>query len=238
MSLSSIFKAKDKDDVSRDDPFLKNTKGSIMIISGKKRTGKSTLALNLLGSKQIFKGYFGNIWLISPSKEEKTKSLREELEKDGKYFTDLNETNIKSITDFIKNEMNVKKMKEKKLGRKLPDIYNCLWIDDCVADLPRSMKKNCITNLFYNHRHYNLSIICTTQSYKNIAPNLRKQADLLYIFAMSNKKEKEAIQEDWDIPDEAFDQCFKDESDHPFLTVNLVSSHPTFFRKMDRIELN
>jgi hypothetical protein len=68
MSLSKVFKALDKDVVSKDAPFLKNTKGSIMLISGKKRTGKSSLALNMLGSKQIFKGYFGNIWLISPSK--------------------------------------------------------------------------------------------------------------------------------------------------------------------------
>lgn len=235
MSLSSVFKAKDKDDVSSNDPFLKNTKGSIMLICGKKRTGKSTLALNLLSAKQIFKGYFGNIWLISPSKEEKTKALREELDKEGKYFTELNEMNISKITDFIKGELAQKKIKEKKLGKKLPDIYNCLWLDDVVADLPRSMKKNCITNLFYNHRHYNLTIFATTQSYKQIAPNLRKQADLLYIFPMANKKEKEAIQEDWDIPDEVFETCFQDESDHPFLTVNIIGSRPTFFRKMDKM---
>jgi hypothetical protein len=208
-----------------------------MLISGKKRTGKSTLALNMLSSPKIFKGYFGNIWLISPSKEEKSKQLREELDKDGKYFTELNEANIKSITDFITAEQHSKKMREKKIGRKLPDIYNCIWLDDVVADLPRSMKKNVITNLFYNHRHYNLSIICTTQSYKNIAPNLRKQADLLYIFPMANKKEVEAIQEDWSIPDEVFEECFEDESDHPFLTVNLVSSHPAFFRIMDRMDV-
>jgi len=235
MSLSSIFKAKDKDDVSSNDPFLKNTKGSIMLICGKKRTGKSTLALNMLSSRQIFKGYFGNIFLISPSKEEKTKELREELDKEGKYFTELNEANISKITSFIKGEQAQKKIKEKKLGKKLPDIYNLIWLDDVVADLPRSMKKNCITNLFYNHRHYNASIFCSSQSYKNIAPNLRKQADILYIFPMANKKEKEAIQEDWDIPDEVFDACFADESDHPFLTVNIVGSKPTFFRKMDKM---
>jgi len=237
MSLSSVFKAKDKDDVSSNDPFLKDTKGSIMIISGKKRTGKSTLALCMLSSSKIFKGHFGNIFLISPSKEEKTKALREELDKDGKYFTELNQENISSITNFIKNEAAQKKMKEKKLGKKLSPIYNCLWIDDSVAELPRSMKKNCITNLFYNHRHIGdgLTIICTTQSYKNIGPNLRKQADILYIFPMANKKEREAIQEDWSIDDSVFDACFEDESDHPFLTVNVVGSKPTFFRKMERM---
>jgi hypothetical protein len=228
-----MFKVFDKDDVSPDAPFLKNTKGSITIISGKKRTGKSSLALSLLSSPKIFKGYFGNVFLISPSKEEKTKSLRSELEKEGKYFTDLNQMNIDTILNYIKNEESLKKQKEKKIGKKLPPIYNCIWLDDVVADLPRSMKKNCITNLFYNHRHYNVSIIVTTQSYKQIAPNLRKQSDILYIFPIANLKEKEAIQEDWNIPDAIFDEAFDDESDHPFLTVNVVSSKPTFFRKFE-----
>jgi hypothetical protein len=173
------------------------------------------------------------VFLISPSKEEKTKSLRSELEKEGKYFTDLNQMNIDTILNYIKNEESLKKQKEKKIGKKLPPIYNCIWLDDVVADLPRSMKKNCITNLFYNHRHYNVSIIVTTQSYKQIAPNLRKQSDILYIFPIANLKEKEAIQEDWNIPDAIFDEAFDDESDHPFLTVNVVSSKPTFFRKFE-----
>ena len=235
MSISHVFKALDNDRVSSEEPFLKNTKGSIMLFLGKKRTGKSSLVLNMLHSKKIFNGYFGNIWLISPSKEEKTRTLREELDKEGKYFEILNEANIKSITDFIKSEQAAKKVKEKKLGKRLPEIYNLVWIDDSVAELPRSMKKNCITNLFYNCRHFNLSIAATSQSYKNIPPNLRKQADLLYIFPMANKKEREALQEDWDIPNEVFDECFADESDHPFLTMNIVGSKPTFFRMFDKM---
>ena len=235
MSLSHVFKALDHDDVSSDAPFLKNTKGSIMLISGKKRTGKTSLWLSMLNSSKIFKGYFGNIWLISPSKDEKTKGLREELDKEGKYFTELNEPNIKTICEFIKGEQLAKKQKEKKLGKKLPDIYNLLILDDVVSDLPRSFKKNVITNLFYNHRHFNLSIFCITQSYKNVAPNLRKQSDLLYLFPMTNKKEREAVQDDWDVSDEILDECFKDESDHPFLTINLVGSRPVFFRRMDRL---
>jgi len=235
--LSNIFQAHDKDDVSKHDPILKNTKGSIMVLSGKKRTGKTSLWLSMLSSTKLFKGYFGNIFMISPSKEEKTQSLRQELEKDGKYYDTLNEANIASVCDYIKAEQAKQKMTEKKLKKKLPPIYNLLILDDVVADLPRSFKKNIITSLFLNHRHFNLSILVITQSYKSIAPTLRKQADLLYLFPMTNLKEKEAIQEDWDVPDEIFDLAFKDESDHPFLTINLVGSTPVFFRKFDRINI-
>jgi len=233
--LSNAFKSFDKDDVSKEDPILKNTKGSIMILSGKKRTGKTSLWLSLLGSSNLFKGYFGNIFLISPSKEDKTKELRDELDKEDKYYSELNEPNVKSILDFIKMELNQQKKKEEKLGKKLPIIYNLLILDDVVSDLPRSFKKNIITNLFFNHRHYNLSIIVITQSYKSIAPNIRKQADLLYIFPMGNLKEREALMDDWSIPDDIFDIAFQDEHEHPFLTVNLVGTKPTFFRKFDKI---
>ena len=234
--LSSIFKAHDKDDVSKTEPILKNTKGSISIISGKKRTGKSSLWLSMLSSPKLFGGYFGIIFLISPCQEDKTKSLREELDSEGKYYSSLTEGNIQKILDYIKMEQAKHKMKEMKLKKKLPPIYNLIILDDCVADLPRTFKKNCITNLFYNHRHYNASIWCVTQSYKSIAPNLRKQTDIMYIFPMSNKKEIESLQDDWSIPDEIFEECFRDESDHPFLTVNLVGTKPCFFRKMTRME--
>ena len=80
-----------------------------------------------------------------------------------------------------------------------------------------------------------LSIFCVTQSYKSIAPTLRKQADLLYLFPMTNLKEREAIQDDWDVPDEILDRAFANESDHPFLTVNLVGSKPVFFRMMEKM---
>jgi hypothetical protein len=54
---------------------------------------------------------------------------------------------------------------------------------------------------------------------------------------MTNLKEKEALQDDFNVPDEIFDIAFEDESDHPFLTVNLVGSRPVYFRKFDRIDL-
>lgn len=236
-NLSNIFKPLDHDSRSHVEPILKGNKGSIMLLLGKKGTGKTSLWLNLLSSSKLFRGYFGNIFMISPSKEDKTKELRDELDKEGKMYTQLNEQNVQEILDYIKAEEAKKKHKEKKDNVKLPDIHNLIILDDVVADLPRSFKKNVITNLFFNHRHYNASIICISQSYKSIATNLRKQADLLYVFPFSNLKEKEAIQEDWSISNEVFDLAFARDEEHPFLTVNVVGAKPTFFRKFDRIIL-
>jgi GTPase SAR1 family protein len=235
MSLNHLFKAHDSDKISSNDPVLKDTKAVQMCIIGAKRSGKSSLILSLLSSSKLYKSYFGNIFMISPSNDGKMGDLIREIDSDGKYYKELNETNIQSVLDYIKQEQNAKKMKEKKLKKKLPEIYNLLILDDVMADLPRSFKKNKITSLFMNARHYNLSTIIVSQVYKGIPNSIRKQTDIFYTFPLV-KKEKEAMMEDWDIPEEIFDQAFNDESDHPFLTINCVSkTHPSYFRKMTRI---
>jgi hypothetical protein len=237
-SLSNLFKAHDKDAVDAKAPILKGTKAAQMMIVGAKRSGKSTLILSLLSSPKLYKGYFGNIFMISPSvSDSKMRPLIQELQKENKFFTELNEANIQAILDMIKAEQDAIKMKEKKLKKKLPPVYNLLILDDVMADMPRSFKKNKITSLFMNARHYCLSTMIVSQVYKGIPAQVRKQTDILYTFPVV-KKEKEAMMEDWDIPQGVFDCAFEDESDHPFLTVNVVSkAHPTFFRKMDEIEL-
>ena len=236
-SLSDLFKAYDNDTVDKTAPILKNTKAVLMLLVGKKRSGKTSLWLSMLNSKKLYGEYFDNIFLISPSTSDaKTQPLINELDKDGKFYKELTESNIESIKGYIKDEQARIKIYDKKNKTKTPMPRNLLILDDVIADIPRSFKKNVITSLFLNCRHYNLSIFVISQSYKLLQTNIRKQIDMLYVFPMTNLKEREAIQEDWDIPDRIFDECFDDDSDHPFLTVNVTGSKPVFFRKMDRIK--
>jgi predicted ATPase len=236
MSLDKLFKSHDNDEVDPTAPILKNTKAVQMMICGAKRSGKSTLILSLLSSSKLYKNYFGNIFMISPSTSDgKMKGLIDEIRKADNFFTELNEMNIQTILERIETEQNAVKMKEKKLKKKLPPIYNLLILDDVMADLPRGFKKNKITSLFMNARHYNLSTMIVSQVYKGIPAQVRKQTDMIYTFPLV-KKEIEALQEDWDVPDEIIERAFDDESDHPFLTVNVISKHhPCFFRKMTRM---
>jgi len=239
MSLSGIFKAHDKDVVDKDSPILRDTKAVQMCIIGAKRSGKSSLILSMLSSKKLYKNYFGNIFLISPSNSDgKMGELIKECNDDGHYFKELNEQNIDTILNIIKSEKLKIKMAEKKLKKKFPPVYNLLILDDVMADLPRSFKKNKITSLFMNARHYSLSTMVVAQTYKGIPLQIRKQTDIIYTFPVV-RKEREAIMEEWDVPEEVFNKAFNDESDHPFLTINVVSKqHPSYFRKMDRINIS
>ena len=234
--LSDLFHSHDRDEIDPKAPILKNTKAVQMMIIGAKRSGKSSLIKSFLDSPKLYKGYFGNIFMISPSVSDgKMKPLIAELQKEGKFFTELTEANIKTILDILEAEKHAIERKEKKLKKKLPPVYNLLILDDVMADLPRSFKKNRITSLFMNARHYSLSTMVVSQVYRGIPSQVRKQADMLYVFPLV-KKEKEAIQEDWDVPEGVFDCAFEDESDHPFLSINVVSkAHPSYFRKMDPI---
>jgi hypothetical protein len=236
--LSKLFKAHDHDVVDKKAPVLKHTKAVQMMIVGAKRSGKSSLILSFLENAKLYRGYFHNIYMISPSVSDgKMIPLIRELEGQGKFYKELNEGNIQKILDEIKAEQNAIKAKEKKTKKKLPPIYNLLILDDVMADLPRSFKKNVITSLFMNARHYSLSTMIVSQVYKGVPAQVRKQTDIIYTFPVV-KKEKEAMCEDWDVPPEIFDAAFEDESDHPFLTINVVSkSHPAFFRKMTPIEM-
>lgn len=236
--LSRLFKAQDYDIVDPTAPILKNTKAVQMMIVGAKRSGKSSLILSMLSSPKLYKGYFHNIYMISPSTSDgKMQPLIRELDSQGKFYRELTEANIETILNEIRAEQDALKMKEKKLKRKLPPIYNLLILDDVMADLPRSFKKNKITSLFMNARHYSLSTMIVSQVYKGVPAQVRKQTDIIYTFPLV-KKEKEAICEDWDVPEEAFMAAFNDETDHPFFTINVVSkTRPRYFRKMTPLEI-
>jgi hypothetical protein len=237
--LDKLFKAHDLDVVDKEAPILKETKGVLMCITGKKRTGKTSLIVSFLSSPKLYKGYYHNIFMISPSHSDgKTKQLIAELDKEGKFYKELTESNLQKICDYIEHEqMQIENARAKGKIPKEKQFYNLLILDDVITSIPRSFKKNIITSLFYNQRHFNLSIMVISQSYKLLNPNVRKNIDMLYTFPMTNLKEREAIQDDWSIPDEVFDYCFEDDSDHPFLTVNLSGNKPVYFRKMTKINI-
>ena len=235
--LSKVLKALDEDKTDKDCPILKGTKGALICIVGKKRTGKTSLYLNMLSHKDIYNNYFHNIFMISPSatSDHKLKTLVDEIQSEDNFYSALTEGNIHDILKKIEVEQEMIKSKRIKL-KKGQKIFNLLILDDVITDIPRTMKRNLISQLFYNQRHYNLTIILISQSYRNIPPNIRKQIDILHFFPATNLKEKEALQDDWDVPDNIIELATTGE-DHPFLTINLVGQKPIFFKKFDRINI-
>jgi guanylate kinase len=123
----------------------------VYLFVGSKGSGKSTLALNLLKNKDAFKGYFDNIFLVSPtaSKDTKLDKFVEELKEDDKYYNDCSDENIEEIMKRLRtynDEFDYEEEKRKP--------YNLVILDDCAHALAKSTAKSPMNELITTCRHF------------------------------------------------------------------------------------
>jgi hypothetical protein len=181
---SKINKPLDKHLIRTDDPLPKTTLGLIYIISGRKGSGKTSLAINLLSNKKEggYKKFFANIWLISPTArtDTKMKKLVNELDEQGKFYDEFNDIVIDEIRENVKayNEEN-----------KDDDPRNLLILDDCMCDLPPRQARSILNKVVILARHMRLSIWLLVQKYNTVNTIIRSNADLISFFKTDNEKE-------------------------------------------------
>ena len=239
--------------------------GVIHLFVGKKGTGKSTLALNLLKRKSSpYFQAFDNIFLVSPtaSRDPKFEELIAEIALDGKFYNDLSDDIIDDIIkrveefneEYVAEQMKDsdeeteiddpvlgKLPKKPKRKSKKPKIIrqpnNLLILDDCLHLLPKSTQKSSINQIFTTSRHKKLSVWVMTQKYNKLNPLIRTNADLLTIFPTDNKQEFESIENDWSIPRETLQRVYDFATSEPnsFLHISFFGSKPTFYKRFDKI---
>lgn len=230
-NLSSIVKALDNTYSPSSDPLLLQNNSCVYIISGRRGSGKSTLALSLINSKLAYRKRFKNLFLISPTarSDKKFAKVLKELDDDGKFFEELNESNIENILEIVKadNEENDKKN------------LHALILDDCVLDLPKK-KSSILNKLVIESRHHNMTLLILSQKYNAIPTIIRANMDIISFFPSLNNKEVSTFQEDLNISKELFYQVYNKATDKPndFLHVNLLSFPPKFYKKFELINLN
>jgi Cdc6-like AAA superfamily ATPase len=207
------------------------------IFCGKKGSGKSTLILNLLKRKTSpYHRRFDNIYMISPTamRDPKFDKLIEELQRDGKFYEELNEENINNIIEKIK-AFNDKFAEE--FPKKKP--FNLLLLDDCIHMMPTSTQQSTIQQLWTNQRHLKLSIFLATQKLNKLPTLCRANADLISFFPNDNRKEFECLENEWSIDPKLLKSVYDFATDSPnsFLHISFFGRKPTFFKKFDRIIL-
>jgi hypothetical protein len=228
--ISSIIKQLDNTYSCSDDPLLLHNKSCVYLISGRRGSGKSTLAINMLNSKLAYRKRFKNIWLISPTarSDKKFEKLVNELNEDNKYYEQLNDSNIESILDVIKND-NLENDKKN---------LHCIVLDDVVLDLPKS-KSNILNKLVIESRHHNCTLLILTQKYNCVPTIIRSNMDLISFFPSLNTREVSTFQEDLNISKELFYKVYNKATDAPnsFLHCNLLNFPPVFYHKFDKINI-
>jgi hypothetical protein len=159
------------------------------LVTAPTRSGKSVAIVNLLYHSNLnFKKQFppGNIFYISPT-----------VQLDDTLKAVMNDDDIVKMDDFesldnldtILSEI-IKEQKETQED----DRENVLIIlDDCIDYLKKS---KVLANLGTKNRHYRISLIITTQSFRAVNQVLRKNVTCHLFYKMYNKKELDAINEE------------------------------------------
>lgn len=207
----------------------------VWVINGGKGSGKSTMILNVLRSKHGYRGFFDNIFLVSPTagRDKKFDKLIDELEEDGKYYSNCDDDVVADImSKLIDFKMN---FDEKEEGRK---PHSVVIFDDCLANLPKSTEKSMFNELITTSRHVNTSVWILTQKFNKVNPLIRAQMDLLSFFRTNSKPEYKSLEESLNV-NEKFQDIYEFATNEPnsFLHISFFGNKPTFYKKFSRIIL-
>jgi hypothetical protein len=237
LKVNKISKSLNKLDnqvVKSNDPLPKQD--IVWIVSGGKGSGKSTMVLNVLKNKHAYRGFFDNIFLISPTSrnDKKFEKLVKELDAENKYFSECNDEVVDEIIERLKafNES----FDEEEEGRK---PHNLVLFDDCLAFLPKSTQKSRFNELITTSRHLKTSVWILVQKYNRVNPIIRAQMDLLSIFHTNNKKELESLEDDLNLNKHQFEEIydFATSGNNSFLHISFFGGKPKYFKKFDEIML-
>ncbi len=184
--IEPIIKVKD-DYTDAPHPNLLRLPFSLLLIAPK-GSGKTTLLHNML---VWYFNMFDNIFIWSPTIniDVKWNKLIDKLEiPPENLFTKCKESQVEGLMRQIK-DFNAGKENKKKI--------KCLFIfDDIVEQLPKSKKISFLNKLAMNHRHYSISHIIVSQSFKKLDPVVRSNTTGMVLFNTDNTAERMKIIEE------------------------------------------
>lgn len=212
----------DDDLKSIPDPLPRKSFGMMMV--GKPSSGKSSLLMSLLMSKEAYLKKFDHVYLMSESLD--TLPLEELGLDSGRIYSEYNEDKLKEI---IKNEKDSNE-----------NLNVLLILDDVVRSIA-SKKGDFVLKMLLNRRHIThnknnkdekggLSIIITTQSYNLLPLKFRKNMSNIVLFSSTNQKEiiniKEELLCDLDKSDQnkILRQCWNEKYGYLFVCANSTTS--------------
>jgi hypothetical protein len=210
----------------------------VYLFIGAKGSGKTTLMINLLKSKDAFKGWFDNIFIVSPTagKDKKLDNLIEELSEDDKYYKECSDENIEEIMSKLRAYNEEFDYEEEKR-----QPHNLVILDDCAHALAKSTARSPLNELITTCRHLKASVWIMSQQFHKINPLIRANADIMSIFKTNNKKEYKAFEDDFNIDPDTFKKVYdfavNTGGNNSFLHIKFSGGQPKFYRKFDEIIL-
>ena len=153
------------------------------------KSGKSNLIMNTLFNEDFYNAseYWDEVIMISPTQEfdHTLKNFLPMLENCMRISDPEEIANLEGILrEIIRGQLELKK-KEEEMKRIL------IVLDDCVG----YMKD--VALLTTKYRHYNLTLIITSQNFRSIPVITRNCAGSMILFHLNSAKELNKIEEEW-----------------------------------------
>ena len=153
-----------------------------LAIIGSAGTGKTSMLINLLSSKQAYRRAFHAVHVVMPPHS--VASLKNNIfRRHDKMHAELDWPTLDGVREAVKASA------EKGMS-------SLLVLDDVTAALKDADIQRALRDLIYNRRHYRLSILLLVQSYNAAPLSLRKTLSHFLLFKPRNKKESTAIFEE------------------------------------------
>lgn len=186
VKIKPVIKIKD-DYTKPPHPHLLRLPFSLLLIAPK-GSGKTTVLQNLL---TWYYTYFDKVFIFSPTIniDRKWRKLTEKLRiPDTDLFNTCKERKVLGIVNSVRDFNRGKDNKEK--------IKVLLIFDDCVELLPKGKRISFINKLAMNHRHYNISHIIVSQSFKKLDPVVRLNTTGTILYNTDNSAERLKVVEE------------------------------------------
>ena len=181
--------------------------GSVVVLIGKRETGKSFLVRDILYHNKDMP--IGTIISGTEGANSFYSHMVPSIYIYGEYEPQI-------IDNVIKRQVLVRKEMKKEVamrGRTNIDPRAFLILDDCLYDASWTKDKN-VRSLFMNGRHYNETFIITMQYCMGIPPSLRTNVDFVFILRENLINNRKKLYEQYagmfpsfDIFCQVMDQC-------------------------------
>ena len=167
-----------------------------MVITGQSGSGKTVLLSNLI--LDIYRNCFSriHIWsssvFLDPVWEPVKKYVENDLgvnsEKEKVYFDTCNIDEMQEVLD-LQNKVN---QYQKKNGAN--KIFSVLFlIDDFIDQASFAKHNNSLNALYIKARHFNVSIISSSQKFTGLSTTVRTNSRQLIFFKLRNYKEVKSV---------------------------------------------
>lgn len=192
-------------------------------------SGKTVLISNLI--LDVYRGCFNRIYIFSPTIniDDNFKPVKDYIAKEIKphekeqiYFDHYNPEDLQAIID---KQYKVIEYQKSQGHKQLFGI--AIFIDDFAESVEFLRNSKLLHALYTKGRHANISTVTSVQMYKSLAPIIRKNATVIFIFRLRNQGDMEAVLEELSaLADKKTIQKIYNiatERPHSFLYVNLMS---------------